>query len=241
VVIGAVPLVADRIGAAEKSSRTAHVVQRAVRIGDLVQELQQERLASVGYLSGGVGRDRLVARSARAVDQAAQLATDYRDEDDDRLASALRAVTQPSGLGGLRGRVLRGGVTGLAVYTGYTRAIDGLLDALRLSEDGDLSTKVGRQELALDLIIRHDEATAAAGAALFLDANLELTDAVLALVSAESAIEDREERVFKPLADPDTVELYELVEDGPSRQGVSRYLDQLEEAPGSIRGRTVPR
>jgi Nitrate and nitrite sensing len=129
VVIGAVPLVADRIGAAEKSSRTAHVVQRAVRIGDLVQELQQERLASVGYLSGGVGRDRLVARSARAVDQAAQLATDYRDEDDDRLASALRTVTQSSGLGGLRGRVLRGGVTGLTVYMGYTRAIDGLLDA----------------------------------------------------------------------------------------------------------------
>ena len=169
VVIGAVPLVTARIDAAEKSSETARVVERAVRIGELVQELQQERLATLGYLALDVGRERLVARSARVLDLAEQLAADYGDGQDDKIAALLRSVGLRSGLGGLRIQVLRQDVTGLAAYTGYTEAINGLVDALGLTSDADLSTPVGRQELALDSIIRHDEATSAAGAALFVE------------------------------------------------------------------------
>jgi len=50
-VAGAVPLVLSRVQAAERSSDSAKLVQRAVRITELVQELQQERLASLGYLA----------------------------------------------------------------------------------------------------------------------------------------------------------------------------------------------
>ncbi len=239
VVIGAVPLVTARIDAAEKSSETARVVERAVRIGELVQELQQERLATLGYLALDVGRERLVARSARVLDLAEQLAADYGDGQDDKIAALLRSVGLRSGLGGLRIQVLRQDVTGLAAYTGYTEAINGLVDALGLTSDADLSTPVGRQELALDSIIRHDEATSAAGAALFVERSRKVTPAVLALISAAMAVEDREERVFKPLAGAETVELYELVEEGPSRQAVSDLLDQLQRSPGAVSGVTV--
>ena len=239
VVIGAVPLVTARIDAAEKSSETARVVERAVRIGELVQELQQERLATLGYLALAVGRERLVARSARVLDLAEQLAADYGDGQDDKIAALLRSVGLRSGLGGLRIQVLRQDVTGLAAYTGYTEAINGLVDALGLTSDADLSTPVGRQELALDSIIRHDEATSAAGAALFVERSRKVTPAVLALISAAMAVEDREERVFKPLAGAETVELYELVEEGPSRQAVSDLLDQLQRSPGAVSGVTV--
>src|SRR4029079_17274732 len=43
-VAGAVPLLLSRGQAAERSSDSARLVQRAVRITELVQELQQERL-----------------------------------------------------------------------------------------------------------------------------------------------------------------------------------------------------
>ncbi|MFL6129754.1 MAG: ATP-binding protein, partial [Mycobacteriales bacterium] len=230
LLIGAVPLVTARIVAAEQSSRSADVIQRAVRIGELVQELQQERLASLGYLSGLERRDRVVARSARVLDLSEQLSADYGGGDD-LLDSALRAVTERSSLEGIRIQVLGQRAGGIMVYTGFTEAINDLVGVLRLSNGVDLGTATGRNQLALDSIIRHDEASAAAGAALFIEPGRRVTPRVIAVVSAGRAIEDREERVFVPLADTSVVELYRDVEGGRSSRRVSDYFDRLTQLP----------
>ncbi|HZB51265.1 MAG TPA: nitrate- and nitrite sensing domain-containing protein, partial [Mycobacteriales bacterium] len=226
VVIGAVPLVTARVQAAQDSSRSADVVRRAVRIGVLVQELQQERLASLGYLLGLERRDRVVARSSRVLDLSQQLSADYGGGDD-RLDSALRSVTNRSSLAGVRIQVLDDRATGLVVYLGFTEAIGSLLATLDLREGIDLGTDIGRKQLALDAIIRHDEAAAAAGAALFVEPRRQISPRVISLVSANQAVKDREEQVFVPLAEPDSVELYRDVEGGRSSRLVSDYFDRV--------------
>ena len=65
------------------------VIQRAVRITELVQELQQERLASLGYLTSDVSGTggRPVGPGARA---GRQLSTDYGAGDDELALGAAR-------------------------------------------------------------------------------------------------------------------------------------------------------
>ncbi|MBQ1070572.1 hypothetical protein, partial [Micromonospora sp. D75] len=50
----AVPVVIDRVAAAQRAADTAETVRIASRVGSLVQDLQQERLLSVGLLLGRV-------------------------------------------------------------------------------------------------------------------------------------------------------------------------------------------
>ena len=225
-VAGAVPLVLSRVQAAERSSDSAKLVQRAVRITELVQELQQERLASLGYLSNDVARDEVVARSTRVLELARQIDANYGSADD-KLALALRQVTLRSALDGLRPQILEQRTAGFGVYTGFTGAIDGLVDQLRLTGDADLRTNAGRQQVALDAIIRHDEATAAEGAALFIEPRREITMRVVGLVGGGLALENREESVFKELADPSSADLYERVETSPSSTRLNNYLDGI--------------
>ena len=225
-VAGAVPLVLSRVQAAERSSDSAKLVQRAVRITELVQELQQERLASLGYLSNDVARDEVVARSTRVLELARQIDANYGSADD-KLALALRQVTLRSALDGLRPQILEQRTAGFGVYTGFTGAIDGLVDQLRLTDDADLRTNAGRQQVALDAIIRHDEATAAEGAALFIEPRREITMRVVGLVGGGLALENREETVFKQLADPSSADLYERVETSPSSTRLNNYLDGI--------------
>ena len=225
-VAGAVPLVLSRVQAAERSSDSARLVQRAVRITELVQELQQERLASLGYLSNDVARDEVVARSTRVLELARQIDANYGSADD-KLALALRQVTLRSALDGLRPQILEQRTAGFGVYTGFTGAIDGLVDQLRLTDDADLRTNAGRQQVALDAIIRHDEATAAEGAALFIEPRREITMRVVGLVGGGLALENREESVFKQLADPSSADLYERVETSPSSTRLNNYLDGI--------------
>ncbi len=225
-VAGAIPLVLSRVQAAERSSDSVKLVQRAVRITELVQELQQERLASLGYLSDDVARDDVVARSTRVLELARQIDTDYGDGDD-KLALQLRQVTLRSALDGLRPQILEQRIAGIGVYTGFTGVIGGLLDQLRLTNDADLRSDAGRQQVALDAIIRHDEATAAEGAALFIEPGRRITMRVVGLVGGGLALENREETVFKQLADPSAADLYERVEASRSSSRLNNYLDGL--------------
>jgi len=225
-VAGAVPLVLSRIQAAERSNESARLVQRAVRITELVQELQQERLASLGYLSNDVPRDDVVARSTRVLELARQIGTDY-GAGDDKLSLELRQVTLRSGLDGLRPQILDQRVPGIGVYTGFTGVIDGLIDQLRLTVDADLRSNAGRQQVALDAIIRHDEATASESSALFIEPRRQITMRVVGLVGGGLALENREESVFKQLADPSAADLYERVEASKSSTRLNNYLDGL--------------
>ena len=225
-IAGAVPLVAGRVQAAERSGDAARTVERAVRIGALVQELQQERLESLGYLTNSVARDQVVRRTAAVQSLAAQLDADYGAGDDD-LRVVLDGVRSTAGLGQVRNRVLDRTAKGIDVYTGFTAATTGLIDLLRLTGTSDLRTDAGRQQLALDSIIRHDEATASGGASLFTEPGNRVTTRVIVLVSQGRALAGREEDLFTPLARTDALELYQQVEDGQSSTRLNTYLDAL--------------
>ena len=54
----AVPVVLDRVAAAQRAGDTADRVRLASRVGSLVQDLQQERILSVGFLLGRVDPER---------------------------------------------------------------------------------------------------------------------------------------------------------------------------------------
>ena len=133
VVVGAVPLVLRRVQAAERSSDSAKLVQRAVRITELVQELQQERLASLGYLSNdvepGTGGGP-VDPGARAGPPDVHRLRRRRRQARPRAAPgdpAVRAGRAPP-------QVLEQRATGLGVYTGFTGDHRRIVDQLRLTD-----------------------------------------------------------------------------------------------------------
>jgi len=230
VVATAVPLVVGQLHAVSQARRSADVVSAAVQVGTLVQQLQQERLLSLGYLATGDGRDRLVVRSAEVEDLIAQVRTDVGDRVSTLLPPALDTV---AALDLVRTRVLRQDIDPDTLFTAYSNAIGVLIDAISLHQDANTATDTGRQELALDALIRHDEATSSAGAALFVGlANVNDIDArVIALVSAAASVQDSQERLFLSLASSSAKTLYRLVQEGPASQSVERYLSRVTGDP----------
>ena len=72
----AVPVMLDRVAAAQRAGDTADRVRLASRVGSLVQDLQQERILSVGFLLGRVDRSELIRKSADVDDRVADLRAD---------------------------------------------------------------------------------------------------------------------------------------------------------------------
>ncbi|MEV0429849.1 nitrate- and nitrite sensing domain-containing protein [Micromonospora sp. NPDC050495] len=152
-VVGlAVPVVIDRVTAAQRAADTAETVRVASRVGSLVQDLQQERLLSVGLLLGRVNRTELIQKSAAVDDRVADL-----------RAEPLPAAVRDS-LGGVRRladvrtATLAGRSTPQQILTVFGQVDTALIDALRLPFQVDTDTAAGRQVLALDSLLRVDEA-----------------------------------------------------------------------------------
>src|SRR5260370_33624050 len=68
VLAATAPLSAGRIQAAHRAAQTADVVRTAVAVGTLIQQLQQERVLSLGYLATDSGPAQLVLGSAQGTD-----------------------------------------------------------------------------------------------------------------------------------------------------------------------------
>ncbi|WP_303395034.1 sensor histidine kinase, partial [Micromonospora sp. NBS 11-29] len=147
----AVPVVLDRVAAAERAADTAETVRVASRIGSLVQNLQQERLLSVGLLLGRVTRTELIQKSATADDQVADLRAEPLPAP---VGKALDGVRR---LADVRTAVLAGRATPEQILTSFAAVDTDLIDALRLPFQVDTDTAAGRQVLALDALLRTDE------------------------------------------------------------------------------------
>ncbi|MGK5743121.1 sensor histidine kinase [Micromonospora sp. URMC 103] len=150
----AIPVVADRVAVAQRAGDIADRVRLASRIGTLVQDLQQERVLSIGLLLGRVQRAELVRKAATVDDRVADLRAERGDslppEVDDALAG-VRALTD------LRAAVLARTATPNQVLDAYGPVDVALIDSLRLAFDVDTDTAAGRQVLALDALLRADE------------------------------------------------------------------------------------
>jgi signal transduction histidine kinase len=154
VVALSVPIVVNRIDAARDAQRISDSVELATRVGSVVQELQEERLLSVGYMLGLTQAPELVTQTARAQDRLAAL-----NRLDEPLSTGLsRAIANAARLNNTRTGVLnRSNQRPDLVISEFTGVILPIIDALDLRNKADLTTSVGRQVFALDQALRSDD------------------------------------------------------------------------------------
>ncbi|RLK14091.1 nitrate/nitrite sensing protein [Micromonospora sp. M71_S20] len=161
----AVPAVLDRVAAAQRAGEIADRVRVASRIGSLVQDLQQERVLSVGLLLGRVTRSELMQKTAGVDDRVADLRAAPAGLLPPEVTEALHGVR---GLTDLRAAVLAGTASPDQIMAAYGPVSTGLIDALRLPFGVDTDTAAGRQVLALDGLLRVDEAMGACATLIVL-------------------------------------------------------------------------
>jgi signal transduction histidine kinase len=153
VVALTVPIVVNRIDAAREAQDTADLVDLASRVGSAVQELQEERLLSIGYTLGLIQAPELVTQSAKAQERLATLT-----RLDEPLSTGLsRAVANAARLNNTRTQVLNRTARPDLVVSQFTEVITPIIDALDLRGRADLTTEVGRQIFALDQALRTDD------------------------------------------------------------------------------------
>jgi hypothetical protein len=180
IVALTVPTVLDRADQAARAGDTVREVRVAARVGSLVQDLQQERLLSVGLLLGVVNQSVLTLQVTADADRI----TDLRQDLGVDIAGAMsRSIGQVRDLDGLRRSVLSRTVTPAQVMTGYGQVITSVLESLRLLRNVDTATAEGRQLVALDSLLTADEATAATATALAIVAH-DRSDQALAIINA---------------------------------------------------------
>ncbi|MFI7543136.1 nitrate- and nitrite sensing domain-containing protein [Actinoplanes sp. NPDC049599] len=166
VVALALPIVANRIDVARQAQDTSDAIQLATQVGSAVQELQEERLLSVGFLFGLVQQPELVVQSAKASDRILGL-----KRLDQRLPAQLtQAVNDVKKLETTRANVLNRTIRPDLIVSEFTAVITPIIDGLGLKTAADLTTSVGRQVFALDQALRSDD--------LISQASSQLTSAV---------------------------------------------------------------
>jgi signal transduction histidine kinase len=202
-----VPTIRSLVADAAKATAIDTVATVAGQVGPLVEDVQRERLLSVGHLLDVVDADDLALQTAAVTDRVRDVQRDLGD----RLPQSLRAeIGRVAGLEDLRRRVRERTVQPAIVIAEFNLVLDGIIDSLGLADDADAGTATGRQLIALDALFRIDESTN--------DSTM-----LLALMAAGGvgryAVEYRQESArvqtyvdrFTDYATPGQRELYELV------------------------------
>ncbi|MFB9239825.1 nitrate- and nitrite sensing domain-containing protein [Plantactinospora siamensis] len=233
----AVPVVGDRIAAANRAGDLESSVRIANRVGTLVQDLQQERLLSIGYLLGRTSRSQLVQKSATVSDRVADLTAEF----DGRLTVRVRSALDNVGrLTDLRSAVLTRQASTDQVMAGFAPVDNGLIDALRLQYDVDTRTTAGRQILALDALLRTDEGVSATATLIVLvvaaKGNPAATErASAAFIASLAALQVTNNR-FLSLATPEQFQLAKLEEAAATARSTKDILTVGAADPGAAVG-----
>ena len=160
VVALSVPIVVNRIGVATDAQNTSNTVRLATRVGSVVQQLQEERLLSIGYYFQLVQQPDLVVQSAKAQDAINQL-----NHLGLPLSGTLQAAMANAGkLSSVRQKVLDRTATPDVIINEFTNAVTPIINGVNLRGDADLTTNVGRQVFALDQALRSDDQISQASA-----------------------------------------------------------------------------
>jgi signal transduction histidine kinase len=209
------PLIWDRVSEARSAGATARAGEAARDIGVLIQDLQLERLLSMGFLTTPqMDRSALATQVETAVDEAARLTAAGG------TASVMRAAAPAlAALSGIRDRVISREADLGDVYSAYRNADAALLDALRLTNPPGVDATGLRQLGALDGLMRADEEATSGGALLVaLASGRSLGSA--ALSDALSA-QQQDSRRFRLLASAAQITLLDLVEQGKTGQQIN--------------------
>lgn len=153
VVALSVPIVADRITVARGAQSSADAVRLATQVGSALQELQKERLLSVGYYYGLVERPELIVQSATTRDYLDRL----KHLGQPLSVRLKRAVTYATTLDITRKGVLDHSIMPDRIVSDFTSAITPIINTIGLARSADLTTSTGRQILALEQALRTDD------------------------------------------------------------------------------------
>ncbi|HYN96538.1 MAG TPA: ATP-binding protein, partial [Pilimelia sp.] len=156
VAVLAVPVVGERVAAANRAADTADTVRIAGRVGALAQALQHERLLAVGHAVRAVARTRVSQQVTAVSTQVSRVRTET-----DLPAPVAAALAAVQGLARLREGALTGSVPPDRLISGYGVVIAQLIDSLRLESGVDVARPEGRQVVALDATLRMDEGISA--------------------------------------------------------------------------------
>ncbi|MEN3616048.1 nitrate- and nitrite sensing domain-containing protein [Plantactinospora sp. ZYX-F-223] len=204
----AVPVLADRISSAQKAADTADTVRRAGQVGTLVQDLQRERLLSVGYLLNVVDRSELVQQSAQVGDRIADLRADLGGQLTGEIDAAITGVGR---LADLRAGVLARRARPDQVIAAFGQVHTALIASLGLVRSADATTPEGRQMIALDAVLLTDEGISAAASLIVLVAGTKTPAAGIAYVGTMAGLESNLAR-FRSFATQAQNDLYRLIE-----------------------------
>ncbi|MFE0530258.1 nitrate- and nitrite sensing domain-containing protein [Micromonospora parva] len=202
----AVPVMLDRVATAQRAGDTAERVRLASRVGSLVQDLQQERVLSVGLLLGRVERSELVRKSADVDDRVADLRAARSDALTDEVDSALDRV---SSLIDLRTAVLARAANPGQVMDTFGPVNKGIIESLRLVFGVDTDTLPGRQVLALDGLLRADEGLGACATLSLLVKAIGTPDTTAGYVACIAALQVDNSR-FRSLITPEQLTVSQL-------------------------------
>jgi hypothetical protein len=148
------PVVRDLVINANKATDIDNAATVAGRVGALLQDIQRERLLSVGYLLGVVDEDDLALQTASVTDRV----LDVRQDLGDKLTPEVRAqIDGAERLTAMRKQVLSKSVTPEQVLDGFAPVLDGMIDSLLLVRHAEANTAAGRQLIALDALLRMDD------------------------------------------------------------------------------------
>ncbi|WP_433313739.1 nitrate- and nitrite sensing domain-containing protein [Micromonospora sp. CA-269861] len=202
----AVPVMLDRVATAQRAGDTAERVRLASRVGSLVQDLQQERILSVGFLLGRVDRSELVRKSADVDDRVADLRAARSDALTDEVDRALDGVSR---LIDLRTAVLARVANPGQVMDAFGPVNKGIIESLRLVVGVDTSTLPGRQVVALDGLLRADEGLGACATLSLLVKAIGTPDTTAGYVACIAALMVDNSR-FRSLITPEQLTVAQL-------------------------------
>ncbi|MFI2710221.1 nitrate- and nitrite sensing domain-containing protein [Micromonospora sp. NPDC018662] len=224
----AVPVVVDRVAAAERAADTAETVRVASRIGSLVQDLQQERLLSIGLLLGRVTRTELIQKSATVDDRVADLRAESLPTS---VQDALDGVRR---LADIRTATLAGRATPEQILNTFARVDLALIEALRLPFRVDTDTSAGRQVLALDALLRTDEALSSCATQIVLVRATGDPRVSASYIACMAALDVDNER-FRRLITPEQLKLALLDDAAVAARTSQTFLrDSVRDPVGAI-------
>ncbi len=160
VVLTIVPFTVERVDQSRAAAATAAHAEAARTVANLVQELQQERLLSLGYLVlPDLDRTAVVRQQVLVDDLVAGLRGP--------TPALVRPIAERGALlGSVRARVLDHAISAPSVYQTYTELALALLDALDLPASARADAVGGYQLQTFDALLRTDEYASGVAAAL---------------------------------------------------------------------------
>jgi signal transduction histidine kinase len=164
VLLVATPFVAGQADNARSAGQTADIARHARQLGDLIWQLQRERLLTAAFLALPNRDNTDLVLQQHVVDDATEdVRASLGPEAPDELAAALVRL---GSLRELRENALRRGTSPDSVARTYRAVISAIVDALRLVPQRTSDAEGTRQLTAIEALLRANEQNALRGMAL---------------------------------------------------------------------------